>query len=536
MAARFLGLIFGLNLSRFLVWVPAVGGQWPACFGILMLFRLIVLTGPLSGQRVTVEKAPMTFGRDADCTVRLDDEEVARKHAVLEHRADGLVIRDLGSMNRILVNKREVRESKLKHGDVFELGLTRFLVQVHVQAEVEPAPAEAPSPEFERRSPWKAVAFTVLVILGVAAFYVFTLYPALQSKPPVDEFARAEPIEPEPQPVAEVQPEPPVAVEEAPAPVTEAASIPAVSNQVAEAAPVGEEIRAMREELQTIRDAVKSLATKDEPAPMAPLPPAGPAGELSRVETMLFEARGKVEAGQMLEAEQILNSILILDPGYLPAMRERALLYEKLGRMKKAMDQWGEIAARVPGTPEHDDAVAQRLRVAELERSGEGAAAGVLVIQSVEQQKFPESAEFDEMRTLTIGLRPVNDQAVLDPDAVRVEVCFYEKDERSGDVMVSSNNLRTLTLGDGSDWSAASPVNLTATYVIPKGRQELQEDGTPAHVFHGFRVDVLYRGVLQDQVARPKTLIQQEEETRHVESDEESTNRLSITNSTRQPS
>ena len=54
-----------------------------------MIYRLIVLTGPLTGQRITIEQSPMTLGRDADCTVPLPDPEAALKHAVIEHRAEG---------------------------------------------------------------------------------------------------------------------------------------------------------------------------------------------------------------------------------------------------------------------------------------------------------------------------------------------------------------------------------------------------------------------------------------------------------------
>ena len=79
----------------------------------------------------------MTVGRDPGCVIHLDDEEVAHRHAIFEHNDAGLVVRDLGTMNRVLVNKREVREAHLRHGDEIEIGRTRFLVQALLQTEVE---------------------------------------------------------------------------------------------------------------------------------------------------------------------------------------------------------------------------------------------------------------------------------------------------------------------------------------------------------------------------------------------------------------
>ena len=91
-------------------------------FEFAMIYRLIFLSGPRTGERITITEEPMVVGRDADCAVTVPDLEVARKHAALQQKDDELFIRDLGSMNRILVNKREVREGRLKHGDEIELG------------------------------------------------------------------------------------------------------------------------------------------------------------------------------------------------------------------------------------------------------------------------------------------------------------------------------------------------------------------------------------------------------------------------------
>ena len=126
-----------------------------------MMYRLIILTGPSTGLRITIESNPMVIGRDPDCAVRVEDPEVSRKHAVIEHRPDGIYIRDLGSMNRILVNKREVRETRLKHGDTIEVGLTRFLVQALVQADVTD---EERIEQHARKMTWAPVAGAILLL------------------------------------------------------------------------------------------------------------------------------------------------------------------------------------------------------------------------------------------------------------------------------------------------------------------------------------------------------------------------------------
>jgi predicted component of type VI protein secretion system len=129
-----------------------------------MVYRLIMLSGPMQGQRLSVERQPMTVGRGADCALVIPDEEMALQHAVLEHRVDGLYVRDLGAMGRILVNGREVHEQRLRHGDEVEMGRTRFLVQALVRADVSRA---------RRRASWREAGRLAgaFVVLALTAWY-----------------------------------------------------------------------------------------------------------------------------------------------------------------------------------------------------------------------------------------------------------------------------------------------------------------------------------------------------------------------------
>ncbi|HOW98379.1 MAG TPA: FHA domain-containing protein [Kiritimatiellia bacterium] len=214
-----------------------------------MLYRLIVLSGPLKGRRLTVERAPTTVGRDPACSIHLDDEEVALRHAVFEHNDTGLVVRDLGTMNRVLVNKREVREAHLRHGDEIEIGRTRFLVQALLQTEVE-APAE------EEGEPRRGLGATprvlLLLLLFLALFIAYQRWAAQRTRPTT---AFRPPVE-----------TPAVAPSNVPAPIEPPALPPQME----------EELRSMRATLATIKETVEDLGTRTAMPPAAPVSPAVP--------------------------------------------------------------------------------------------------------------------------------------------------------------------------------------------------------------------------------------------------------------------
>ena len=230
-----------------------------------MMYRLIILTGPSTGVRITIESNPMVIGRDPDCAVRVEDPEVSRKHAVIEHRPDGIYIRDLGSMNRILVNKREVRETRLKHGDTIEVGLTRFLVQALVQADVTD---EERIEQHARKMTWAPVAGAIL-LLALVVGGVWTLIRKDSQKPAV------QPLDiPETTSVAVAA----IATAELAATVVavETAKPPSV-NLRESLQPVSEELRLVREDLADLRETMKTLAV--QPAPPPPAPAAAPLQE-----------------------------------------------------------------------------------------------------------------------------------------------------------------------------------------------------------------------------------------------------------------
>lgn len=438
-----------------------------------MMYRLIVLTGPLTGQRITVSKEPMTIGRDADSGIVLPDEEVARQHARIEQTGPILFIRDLGSMNRLIVNKREVRESKLKHGDVVEIGHTRLLVQACVQAEVGGC-AEG------GRLPKRQALAVAAVLVALVAGNWWVRRPADEPAPEVASLSAA-PVTVEP------------SSEEAAAPAAHPAEPPEA---------VSEEIRQVREQLAEIKSSVKDLAAKERAAAASSLsyPMMDPIRQ--KTQRMLEDARKAAEAGRFADADQILSNIQIVDPELLESYLQRALLFERRGMLKKAVEQWAEIEKRTMGTPLYDRAAAERARVARLDGQQAAESGRLLAIAGVDPQRFPQSDEFDEMRALKISLRADQPGQPLDADAVRVDVTFFDEDVHSGRILPSRFATTRADLRIEGAWAGDETKTVTATYAVPRGFREGQ-----AERYYGYRVDVYYHDVLQDTTARPRTLL-----------------------------
>lgn len=77
--------------------------------------------GGLLGTRVALH-SEVVMGRDPTCGVRLDAEEVSRRHARVAPQGGGHVVGDLGSLNGTWVNGREVEWARLVAGDRIQVG------------------------------------------------------------------------------------------------------------------------------------------------------------------------------------------------------------------------------------------------------------------------------------------------------------------------------------------------------------------------------------------------------------------------------
>lgn len=84
--------------------------------------QLVILRGGLRAEVHEVEEGPLFIGRDAGCTIVLDDPLVSRRHARIARDAGGWAIEDLGSRNGIRIDEQPVRSARLQHGTKIDIG------------------------------------------------------------------------------------------------------------------------------------------------------------------------------------------------------------------------------------------------------------------------------------------------------------------------------------------------------------------------------------------------------------------------------
>lgn len=88
--------------------------------------RVIETMDESGAVRYPLNKDVFTIGRSRDSDMRIGGKHTSRNHARILSAADEVVIEDLGSANGILVNASFVARSVLHHGDVVEIGGSRF--------------------------------------------------------------------------------------------------------------------------------------------------------------------------------------------------------------------------------------------------------------------------------------------------------------------------------------------------------------------------------------------------------------------------
>jgi pSer/pThr/pTyr-binding forkhead associated (FHA) protein len=386
------------------------------------MYRLIFLNGRNKGRRVAVQQGTLVIGRDPGCQIDLaDDDQVSREHARLEQRPSGIWIKDLGALNKPVVNGRPVDEIRLNHGDQIEIGHTQLEFQVIEESRVG-----------SRRRTGKVQLITyaaIGLVLLMEAVFVF-LFPLWQGGDIPD---AAEPRPPAAtSSVATVEQDLEAARARLAAATQDVAS--ATSATPAAVAAEVEELRAavagLREQLKGLADEsgtgtaaavaaamppaaavdvakpVETAAVSAAKAPVAtstvvqvaqPPPPAAtqvlaeaeaesvepsplidvprPEDErppeedplTARARELLALALEEVTRGNHIAADQLLDRLQVMAPDFVPGFVERARLYEKRGILAKAGEQWAEVMKRTAGTPLYNEAAAERQRVARAE-------------------------------------------------------------------------------------------------------------------------------------------------------------------------
>lgn len=100
---------------------------------------LVIIYGPGLGRRIPLAEGQISLGRDPNCNVVIELENVSRRHCVVRSTEEGVTIRDLGSTNGTWVNEEEVptnREVPLQSGDLIRVGgsILKFLQAGNVEA------------------------------------------------------------------------------------------------------------------------------------------------------------------------------------------------------------------------------------------------------------------------------------------------------------------------------------------------------------------------------------------------------------------
>lgn len=103
---------------------PAPAGAPPAA-------RASAPRASLRGQQGEWElrEAVTVIGRSRRCDIVLTDPNVSRQHAEIRRQDDGFMALDLGSTNGMRVNRRDVKQAVLQHGDRIELGTAELVFE-----------------------------------------------------------------------------------------------------------------------------------------------------------------------------------------------------------------------------------------------------------------------------------------------------------------------------------------------------------------------------------------------------------------------
>jgi pSer/pThr/pTyr-binding forkhead associated (FHA) protein len=88
---------------------------------------LIVRRGAEAGSRFLLDTDVSSVGRSQDADILLDDISVSRRHATFTRTDNGVVVRDVGSLNGTYVNRQMVDEQLLQAGDEVQIGKFRLV-------------------------------------------------------------------------------------------------------------------------------------------------------------------------------------------------------------------------------------------------------------------------------------------------------------------------------------------------------------------------------------------------------------------------
>ncbi len=91
---------------------------------------------------IAIDTWPFHIGREAQCELPVAAKDISRRHACIDHCADGgLQVTDLGSTNGTFVNRERLDKNacvRLKDGDILHFGTSEFRLKSQLQRASQP--------------------------------------------------------------------------------------------------------------------------------------------------------------------------------------------------------------------------------------------------------------------------------------------------------------------------------------------------------------------------------------------------------------
>jgi len=93
-------------------------------------YSLAVIAGNQAGSVFPITKPRFYLGRGSAMDVQVKDSEVSRRHSMIEVRAEGVVLIDLGATNGTWVGGERVDQVEISNQSEFTLGSTTLMLIV----------------------------------------------------------------------------------------------------------------------------------------------------------------------------------------------------------------------------------------------------------------------------------------------------------------------------------------------------------------------------------------------------------------------
>ena len=124
----------------------------------------------------------------------------------------------------------------------------------------------------------------------------------------------------------------------------------------------------------------------------------------------------------------------------------------------------------------------------------------------MEQFKFRDSEDFEELRLVRVALERDLSDTELDPRLVRVAVEFFDEDAVAASIAPTRAFTTHESLKPEGAWTPDVRKTVSATYIMPRGTRANAGGRGSRPRYFGHVVRVFYGDQLQDVYARPSDL------------------------------